>query len=793
MNSTSMDCVGPVTTSLVLGLLEANIINVRGLLVSLVEDHEGSLYPSRKLCSAGVGGERVGCLYEELFGGKIDLQQLGSLRRTTAFKSWCNSNNITFTGSKKCLIIEAPVSNFSPTAVKKRPYSITDEKQNYNQDYVKKQYQETELPNIFLLIEDVWKRDWNRTSNKSNDDLMRQKIFQVFILRIIDLTGVTIDSKYRKKSNDINAEIVNSLRSFYSYAATSDSGKMKTRLSYEDQLGCNIIIRAATHETTLNKTEIIDALGLPPKSSFLNKLFPPKKRSISSDSATSDTDATEINLRFEAGSGSEPVGHEDQILDDINNDFDQVDNSEYDEESSQDSISIASNIVEFDDFGSDTNFAGCRHAVFAVCRPSRLQYKNSRDLKPAVEFWHNMCIINTNTFQTYCVLDDSDPKNPFYNVHRELLQSVATRELYQQFVVSQIYLDHLGRNPGSTIGFTLFKEAKCKCIKWDHLRKCADTVTTQMAEYWASYRRFRNRLSDETVQACAAAGCQKCCDPELLECFRSEYYGNFVSYILCPAERHVNIPRTSVNLFTQEKKASIESRQVFIKTETVKEMMNNANIQSLTSSQSRKIRKVDKGSRPSKTSNAAPQKEVLTIQRKQCFNSNCPGESCGVDKRLSSKICPLESSPDSFVTVRIYIKQEYEDADGNKISKNQKELREFFKPVIVLINEMEVFLKSQFLPHHYLVKWNRHHINLLFDSIHINTMELSSPDEAIRCQCLLETLYFQKDFANMFKCVGQDGATCEQPRTAIQEASNTLTLYIRTICKHTKICAKRIL
>ena len=80
-------------------------------------------------------------------------------------------------------------------------------------------------------------------------------------------------------------------------------------------------------------------------------------------------------------------------------------------------------------------------------------------------------------------------------------------------------------------------------------------------------------------------------------------------------------------------------------------------------------------------------------------------------------------------------------------------------------------LDGEYIPHYYLCKWNRHHINLLFDSIHINAMEPIDQVNDTRNRTLLETLYIQKDFTNMFKCMGQDGATSEQPRTAIQEVS----------------------
>ena len=63
--------------------------------------------------------------------------------------------------------------------------------------------------------------------------------------------------------------------------------------------------------------------------------------------------------------------------------------------------------------------------------------------------------------------------------NRQRMQHTRTRDMHKEFLQSEVYLRHLDCFPGKTIGLTLFKRAKCNCLKWDTLRKCADTIEVQ--------------------------------------------------------------------------------------------------------------------------------------------------------------------------------------------------------------------------------------------------------------------------------------------------------------------------
>ena len=285
-------------------------------------------------------------------------------------------------------------------AEKKRSYKLAENKFSYGKDYIKSHYQDSELPAIYLQVQEAWKNIRNRswTSNESSNELMRKSIFDEFVQRVIDLTGFGVSENVSEKESFINAEIVKSIRSYHSYATTNERGERIKNLSYTAQYGSNIIIRAASHETMLNKSELSTALDIHPQSAFLIKLFPFKKRKYEQvgpdEQVVLMSDDLDLQPEPEPESGIEPADPEMQ--------------GTFEDDSVQDSLSIASEEVEHDGYESDNNFAGGRSG-FADCLPGRCQYKNARDLKPAIEFWHHMCVVNTNTFQTYCVLDSSNP------------------------------------------------------------------------------------------------------------------------------------------------------------------------------------------------------------------------------------------------------------------------------------------------------------------------------------------------------------------------------------------------
>ena len=276
--SFSLDGHVPLTEAMTSNLMEVNKTNIHNLLVGLVRDKKASNYPSRKVCSSGLYGERVSCLCKELFSGKMDPKKLGLYRRSLEFRTWRESNNVTFTGNNKYETIEVPALIFSQTIEMKRTYNLKENKTDYDRDYVNSHYQTSDLPAIYLQIEEAWKKVVTFSSNEANNQLMRRLIFEVFVQRVIDLTGFFTTKKNTDKENYVNAAIVKSIQSYHSYVTTNERGVPNTRLSYYDQFGSNVIITAASYETTLKKNELSAALGINRRSAFLLQLFPCKKR-----------------------------------------------------------------------------------------------------------------------------------------------------------------------------------------------------------------------------------------------------------------------------------------------------------------------------------------------------------------------------------------------------------------------------------------------------------------------------------------------------------------------------------
>jgi hypothetical protein len=131
-----MDTPAPSTVGVVSDLLDVNIINITYLIEELIRDKEALNYPSRKVCSSGLDGERVSCLYKELFSRRMDLKRLGSYRRKYEFTTWRDCNHITFTGQNIFERIEVPTIKFLQGAEKKRSYKLAENKLSYGKDYI---------------------------------------------------------------------------------------------------------------------------------------------------------------------------------------------------------------------------------------------------------------------------------------------------------------------------------------------------------------------------------------------------------------------------------------------------------------------------------------------------------------------------------------------------------------------------------------------------------------------------------------------------------------------------------
>ena len=120
---------------------------------------------------------------------------------------------------------------------------------------------------------------------------------------------------------------------------------------------------------------------------------------------------------------------------------------------------------------------------------TRKQRRDRVDLTFVRRYWHFDTVTQFDTDSSKKFLC-YDPDTKGADLHRQRLQYKRTTEMHKEFLESEEYLRHLDVYPEQSIGLTLFKQAKCNCIKWDKLRKCADTREVQFKEYVRAQKRL---------------------------------------------------------------------------------------------------------------------------------------------------------------------------------------------------------------------------------------------------------------------------------------------------------------
>ena len=147
-------------------------------------------------------------------------------------------------------------------------------------------------------------------------------------------------------------------------------------------------------------------------------------------------------------------------------------------------------VIEVDDEGND--LLDLRNNAFNNAQPllnalqhvirSRKVRSDKVDLTKARRYWHYDTVTDydTNSSKSYLCYDPITQNTQY---HHQRLQHTPTIQMHKEFLQSADYLRHLEEFPEQTIGLTLFKRAKCHCIKWDKFRKCADTMEVQFKEY----------------------------------------------------------------------------------------------------------------------------------------------------------------------------------------------------------------------------------------------------------------------------------------------------------------------
>ena len=113
---------------------------------------------------------------------------------------------------------------------------------------------------------------------------------------------------------------------------------------------------------------------------------------------------------------------------------------------------VASNLPESENEGYVADQSDCED-MLAKCRVFKRQYKNTSNILVAIDFWHGNCQYDTNSSLNFSVLNNLDRNQPYYELHRQLLQDIPSRELFSKFLICQPYLDQLARNNNDTVGF----------------------------------------------------------------------------------------------------------------------------------------------------------------------------------------------------------------------------------------------------------------------------------------------------------------------------------------------------
>ena len=359
------------------------------------------------------------------------------------------------------------------------------------------------------------------------------------------------------------------------------------------------------------------------------------------------------------------------------------------------------------------------------------------DTTIAGQWWHMKCQYNTNTNKSKLVRKVND-RGVRHEEHRERLQTETTKVLYKEFRDSEEYAKHVS-NGGGSIGFTLFKQAKCKCIKWDRLRKCADTLDVQFKEYHKAHARILQKGNGEWA-AMKNCPCPKHQNAEYQEACKSG--AAFIDFALCHQRERPELVRTRANLYDQATKED-QTRDNIAHADSV------ANAMTLPNTMAAKRKMANADVKPLHSMSRTVQARNFHIHDHGCSFGLC-GE-CGVKNRLVTQDCPLEHDQATKVTFRKYIKANVTGPDGKVIGKtSQKVLTTVECTYEEFFEEYYAFLPTYF-PHRWSSHWDQHHRKLLFDGLQWNM------------------LAWHTDFSATYQCIGQDGATCEQPRSCIQQ------------------------
>jgi hypothetical protein len=571
------------------------------------------------------------------------------------------------------------------------PHGFKSEKRNsyktspYTPGHVRKTYTALGLSTIESQLKHIW-------DNCKTNSILRSQCFQALISYLENLEGFNV----------IPAEhyhiLCNSIGMFVDDLKTSGSRPK------DHEQATRIITAATQYKTTLSDSQIARMVSLNRK-----RFVKLHRSSASSSMPYSDEDSSNEESNHSSSSSSGHSAPEHFHAGTAN-------------DSAKSSI---------EDSGADSSSEDEADRLVKICNDRRHKYSNNRDLTVAVDFWHSRCQYNTNTNKEYQVLDRIGP-GAQHVYHRQHLQTETTKNLYAEFSQCEAYLAYISENSAHSIGQVLFKSAKCPCIKWDRLRKCADTVSVQFDEYFKAMKRIYAKDDYKRVKQCSCSTHQS---PNFLKTITNSHI--FLNSILCPQIEYEKLVKTGLcytsALQEAERKKSVEHAD---------EKLQLKRDRSSSSSAALLRQDFHKPGPALIDSSRAVQHEVFRGHLINCCKSQCA--NCGV-RRLINPDCPLVNDASMLVSYREYVYSQVVSGNGSVSYKKHKVLTQKSSTYKAFFTKFIDFIPT-FILHHWFSRWDK-----------------------FQRELTMESLVFHTDFSATYTCSGQDEATCAQANTAIQQ------------------------
>jgi hypothetical protein len=353
--------------------------------------------------------------------------------------------------------------------------------------------------------------------------------------------------------------------------------------------------------------------------------------------------------------------------------------------------------------------------VTSAAFSTRKRRRDFVDITAASDFWHDMSNIDTNNHGNYCVVCKKGD-DVIADYHPRRVQVYTTDNLHEMFLQSQEYKDHY-ENTEQNIGLSLFKRAKCPCIKNDRMRSCADVVKVGM-NY--ALKALKAVLENNSI----SCQCRFCLNDrsELKLIFKSEK--SLLQYLLCPEVIHEEVRRESVDNKIRE--------------DIAKSNIENAKI------------KYDPSAKAH--SSFIPGKSIPSFQQEKYVNysfkcSHFECDECGLEKLDNFDACELLNSEILEGNIWEYskeLKTNSDDKDGRGLTKAKKSYKNIFTDFKSLV--------SKYIPH----VWQTRN------------------DDFMRKQLLesgidMNTAVIHTDFSAVLPLLSQNSECCHHPTNSLQD------------------------